>query len=244
MNLKIYSGSQCNQHCSYCDKLPLEDFQQLSVIEDLLPIIQPDSIIIEGGEPFIYPELVQKVISWGYETYILTNGTLITKEWLQQMPSTVHLKFSLDGPIALHNLQRSNYTLTAQTLQWCQDLKIPFSIGTTCTTTTLLFLEKVKLEILNWAPQIWTLTPQMFTNEGEEGKRKTLEIYNQICAATKDWNLPFGFVVPNFTENYENDCIEILFKNEQIEVHSSGYYTEQKKLYTYTEIEELKHDWF
>ncbi len=85
--------TKCNMHCDGCyrenDPLghrPLDDvIRELKTVKHLR---KTDGISIAGGEPLLYPEIVElvKYISGeGWKPIIITNGTLLTPEIIKEL---------------------------------------------------------------------------------------------------------------------------------------------------------------
>ncbi len=106
--LYIEIASGCNLNCSYCyndsgsqkdTTLPLETIRRL-----LMPtggIGRISTIILSGGEPFLYPEistLLAMINNLGYVLRIYTNGTLLTRETIKMLASyRPNLQITLDS---------------------------------------------------------------------------------------------------------------------------------------------------
>ncbi|MFH1597348.1 MAG: radical SAM protein [Pseudomonadota bacterium] len=82
---------KCNLQCEGCyrekgEHRPLTDvIQELETVKRLR---QTDGISIAGGEPLLYPqllELVRYVNSQGWKPIIITNGTLLSPEVIKDL---------------------------------------------------------------------------------------------------------------------------------------------------------------
>ncbi len=97
--------TKCNMYCEGCYRendptghKPLEQvIQELEVIKKLR---RTDGVSIAGGEPLLYPqilELVRYVADQGWKPIIITNGTLLTPELIKDLKNaglvgfTVHI---------------------------------------------------------------------------------------------------------------------------------------------------------
>jgi MoaA/NifB/PqqE/SkfB family radical SAM enzyme/glycosyltransferase involved in cell wall biosynthesis len=103
----------CNLKCSFCDLW--QDFENMPLAR-VLPLLDQaveigtQTLVITGGEPFIYPDLfavVREAKRRGLSVNITTNGTLIDKNWDALMASGVDsLSFSIDGMPPTHDAIR------------------------------------------------------------------------------------------------------------------------------------------
>lgn len=108
--LEIYPTLRCNLDCQFCDTTdrhqPPMDERSLSqwtnIIQDFAQMGGEQIFILGGGEPFVYPHLIELLCIakefnlWGMLT---TNGTLIRPEYRHQMCQIGwdEIHFSLDG---------------------------------------------------------------------------------------------------------------------------------------------------
>jgi len=113
---------ECNLRCYMCGQAKIRvnknrqaRHSQLSIVEwkeffdriERLPFLQYPLIMIWGGEPFVYPELIElinHIKKKKLELCILTNGTLLekyTKDIMQNKVDAVTI--SLDGPEKIHD---------------------------------------------------------------------------------------------------------------------------------------------
>lgn len=114
----------CNLRCSMCgqwskegyvrsakenlkQEMELEDWKRLT---DELISHRISSIILRGGEPFLFPgivELLEYINSKGIFISIDTNGTML-KEYAADIVRirNIHLTISIDGPAEIHDKVR------------------------------------------------------------------------------------------------------------------------------------------
>jgi radical SAM protein with 4Fe4S-binding SPASM domain len=116
--------NHCNLRCTMCGqwsekgyiKNTIESLQQNLDIADWKRLVdeiaahQIPSVIIRGGEPFMYPgiiELLEYINSRGLFTSIDTNGTLLTKYAADLLRiGKIHITLSVDGPEEIHDRVR------------------------------------------------------------------------------------------------------------------------------------------
>lgn len=90
VNLHILEA--CNYRCKHCfahfdhmNMLPISTWKH--VVDNVGGTIFVKRFNIAGGEPLLYPhidELIQYIYNKGYEVSIITNGLLLTDEWLEK----------------------------------------------------------------------------------------------------------------------------------------------------------------
>ena len=115
----------CNLRCRMCGQwsgegyihnriknpgsvLPLSDWKR--IVDEIAPH-HPPYILLRGGEPFLFPgiiDLIEYIHEKGIFISIDTNGTLVEK-YAQDLVriGNMHLTFSVDGPEAVHDAVRS-----------------------------------------------------------------------------------------------------------------------------------------
>src|SRR5208337_2267917 len=95
--------TKCNMNCEGCyrekgDHRPLDSV--IKELEGIKQVRRTDGISIAGGEPLMYPDLlnlVRYVASQGWKPIIITNGTLLTPELIKDLKEaglvgfTVHI---------------------------------------------------------------------------------------------------------------------------------------------------------
>ena len=101
--------SACNLDCVYCynvwksprcnyprGQLPLGDL--LNILDRLIDELALESIAISGGEPFLRQDLSQIIaFLWSryVHTVVITNGTLLTQERIEQTPGVLNYELPL-----------------------------------------------------------------------------------------------------------------------------------------------------
>lgn len=90
----------CNFSCPGCYRHKLEGHRPLEVIKqeilDLKKKLNCDRIGIAGGEPLLYPQLldvVQFISNNGMKPFLLTNGEFLTKEFIRELKKVGLIKF-------------------------------------------------------------------------------------------------------------------------------------------------------
>lgn len=118
---------RCNLKCTYCYESNREDkvmdiVTAKKIIQEYLNLDKLYSmvnIVLFGGEPFLYPNLVREICEWTWENdwnvpYIFnfsTNGTLLSKDikaWLRENANRIIVNLSADGTKIAQNANRSN----------------------------------------------------------------------------------------------------------------------------------------
>lgn len=119
--------NECNLNCSYCyqehrEKNVMKKDVAKKILAKHLSDTQNNSflnIVLFGGEPFLYFEMIKEICEWVWENnwpveYIFnfsTNGTLLTneiREWLNKNSKRILLTLSADGARESHNINRNN----------------------------------------------------------------------------------------------------------------------------------------
>lgn len=114
----------CNLHCQMCGQWSAEGYmhQQKDHLKDALTLAdwkrlvdeladhQVSSVLLRGGEPFLFPdimELLNYINQKGIFLSIDTNGTML-KNYVSDIVALgrVHLTISVDGPEAIHDQVR------------------------------------------------------------------------------------------------------------------------------------------
>ena len=113
ITLEMYPTLRCNLDCAFCDttdrhrppmnEMPLEEWAR--IIQEFADVGGKQIFVLGGGEPFIYPKLIQLMAlakSLGLWGMLTTNGTLISYEERRQLIqmgwNEIHI--SLDGATA------------------------------------------------------------------------------------------------------------------------------------------------
>jgi len=114
--LRISIGKTCNYNCSYCLQESISDKNDINInakeldvfIENILKLDLTNLFRVElwGGEPFIYWDIIKKIISSPIDSekitwYICTNGSLINFDhidFLDKIKGYIEIGISHDGP--------------------------------------------------------------------------------------------------------------------------------------------------
>jgi MoaA/NifB/PqqE/SkfB family radical SAM enzyme len=135
--------NECNLHCRFCyaDSGELS-FNELDTyqIKDFLEKYSRyggQAIQFTGGEIFLREDIMD-IISHArkcnLDTYIITNGTLLTKENINFLKkNNVHVTIGIDGPAWLHDKMRGKegtYTDILRAIIYFQKLDFPYHVQT------------------------------------------------------------------------------------------------------------------
>ncbi len=114
----IITGA-CNLNCKHCYAYKWRGKPELS-LEEKLRLVNEfaecniEYVNISGGEPLIHPHtriVLDRLADNGIETSIVTNGTLVTRDWSRFLARRgVFVFVSLDGPRHVHDMQRGEGT--------------------------------------------------------------------------------------------------------------------------------------
>lgn len=104
----IQLTERCNLHCEHCfvsaeNQGEMMDFEKFK--KQIIPQLVKNNVkkvTLTGGEPFVYPKLmdvIRLLMDENIEISICTNATLVTKEFVQQIQNykSIHFNVSLDG---------------------------------------------------------------------------------------------------------------------------------------------------
>ena len=124
LSINITTTLRCNARCQYCYEqgVAFVDFDE-SLIESLIKFIDcrkkktPVKLNWFGGEPFMNPKIIDAVTKrldeggTNFESFVITNGSLITKKLISQKFKKWHIKgiqITLDGTTEEYE-KRKNY---------------------------------------------------------------------------------------------------------------------------------------
>jgi uncharacterized protein len=125
MNLTLAPTMDCNFYCSYCFETKESGCMSDVTINNIVNFIQTQEIIKDihvtwfGGEPLLYPEVIQKISQkvcnsekYKYFAQIITNGYNLTPENLEILADckVFHVQISMDGIFEHHNKKRFTKT--------------------------------------------------------------------------------------------------------------------------------------
>jgi MoaA/NifB/PqqE/SkfB family radical SAM enzyme/glycosyltransferase involved in cell wall biosynthesis len=126
----------CNLRCSFCDlwdnpeEMPFD--KALGLLDEAVKI-GTKTLVITGGEPFLYKplfDLVNAAKARGMGVNITTNGTLIEKRWEELIASGVDsLSISIDGLPETHDRIRGQKGGHKRTLKGLQKVRAEGRIG-------------------------------------------------------------------------------------------------------------------
>lgn len=122
--VQIHPTLTCNLRCAHCysnsgpGERSVLDVQTLCAVLSDAASLGYETVAISGGEPLLYPALVQVLAhakTCGLRTTLTTNGTLLTEKRLAPLHGLLDLMaISLDGPPAVHNAVRQSATAFAR----------------------------------------------------------------------------------------------------------------------------------
>jgi sulfatase maturation enzyme AslB (radical SAM superfamily) len=150
--LWINTGSLCNLACENCyiESSPKNDqlsFISTAEIDDIFHEVQDTNIDLEmvgltGGEPFINPDIVTilySILSKGYNTLILTNGTHVLSKYRESLldlnakyANKLNLRISIDHyQEEVHDRERGegSFKKTMKQVKWLSQEGFEISIA-------------------------------------------------------------------------------------------------------------------
>ena len=148
LSVNIVLSDRCNYRCKFCFARFSEDERTFShgrilEIPCILARMGTSKITVEGGEPFLFPELLKKFLMeskrCGLTTMVISNGSLITREFLEEIaPYLDWLGLSVDSPHEetekkLGRGYGNHVKKALQVAKWCHDLDIRLKINSVIT---------------------------------------------------------------------------------------------------------------
>lgn len=146
MKIECFTTTDCNLSCAYCHVRDLKiDFscsEYYSTLNDLINYFPIDTVIFTGGEPFLWPERIEKTLKIlsgnKIDSSVTTNGTIITNQSMSLICEyDMRVKVSLDGDSIFSNKYRFNcirsLNLIKSNIKYLLDNKVQTKIGITIT---------------------------------------------------------------------------------------------------------------
>lgn len=149
--LSIALTNMCNIDCHYCyatknrDILPIQYVKDIAVKLDELGTLE---LTFGGGEPFIYPEIVD-LIQWLWENTklglnITTNGLLLNSDIINSIKGNVSsLRFSIDGLEPKYSIVKRHKLVELINNIHQLDGGIPFGINIIVNPSSIIDVENV-----------------------------------------------------------------------------------------------------
>lgn len=153
----------CNGNCIFCGVEHKSDFFEknvdLSKIKRIIDILYDNDLLrinFFGGEPMVYPEIVEAVKyakEKGFYTTLITNGILWNNAFDEFKKYLDGIAVSLHGIKKSHcNLSRSNektYELIRNHIKSISNLKIPLTLNMTVTALNYMDIPNFVDDIMN-----------------------------------------------------------------------------------------------
>jgi len=131
--IQLHITERCNLRCSHCyqdgsrsgemtlgeiTSLVDEVSEMLTVWEETYAVPFESSFTVTGGEPFLrsdFSAILDALNQKGFDTYILTNGTLISRERARELVDlgVSGVQISLEGPEQIHDSIRGTGSFAA-----------------------------------------------------------------------------------------------------------------------------------
>jgi len=191
LSVNLALTRKCNYNCRFCfgrlcelDREP-EDARVLG-IPGILAGIGCRKLTFEGGEPLLNPrlgDLLKVSRQCGLVTSVVTNGSLVTKLWLETYaPYLDWLGVSLDSSNERveKELGRGNgghVARVSKVASWCHELGISLKINTV--VTSLNCDEDLKDTILELRPDRWKVFQVLLLNGENKERARDLAIGNR-----------------------------------------------------------------
>lgn len=161
-DLVIYTGTQCNFNCNYCDRDYIKEahgYQKLysKDLPDIYKLLDSLSynfkmLSFHGGEPFLFTKLMDKIIENGRDFplyYIQTNGSLIlkNKEFLEKWADKLLISISYD--FIYQDINRTYFDME-ETLKYLKSINIPVKLQSVVPMSGEFFKAETLYKILSW----------------------------------------------------------------------------------------------
>ncbi|MBU7047236.1 MAG: radical SAM protein [Theionarchaea archaeon] len=130
--------TRCNLKCPYCFcyKVKKENELKFNEIINLLKDFYEmgiDSVAFSGGEPTIREDFIQiaeTIGKWGMHFSLQTNGCLLGEQEIERIaPYLSNAGVSIDGPPHIHNVLRSGFDKSIETIEYLREFGIPTTIN-------------------------------------------------------------------------------------------------------------------
>jgi MoaA/NifB/PqqE/SkfB family radical SAM enzyme len=171
-NLLIHLLDRCNLRCKHCYLNAHENGKQVLPLDLVKRTIDEaselgiKSVQLSGGEPFLYPhilEVLKSTIGKNFTVTISTNGTLIDDESAKLLAEiNARIVTSIDGPADYHDMfrgKRGSFAKTEDGITRLVNLGIPIKIVTTVCEDNLNYIDwcaewayKINAEAIQFQP--------------------------------------------------------------------------------------------
>ncbi len=121
--------TKCNLRCKLCyikEKEPLDiSFDTIKKAFETLPLLSLKELIISGGEPFLRPDLIFRLLDYikrykpNLKISIQSNGTLLDDSIIKKLNNynlNIGIGISIDGPISINDSLRGKTSLVLDCL--------------------------------------------------------------------------------------------------------------------------------
>lgn len=180
VSVNYHFSRKCNKTCGFCFHTERESHVETkeNIFKGLTLLKQAGmrKLNFAGGEPFLYPDLLGKMcqfakVGLGLESVsIISNGTKVTKQWLDKWGQYVDvLGISCDSFDESINFKigrgsGENKTQLFRIRDWCRELGIKFKLNTVVCSHN--WMEDMRATIAELAPFRWKVF-QVLLVEGE-----------------------------------------------------------------------------
>lgn len=216
ISINLVVTTRCNYNCRFCfgqykqlKEIPSKD--RILEIPKLLAEAGCQKLTLEGGEPFLFPQLLDllKVAKKvGLVTCVITNGKLVTKERMESLsPYLDWIGISIDSvdeaiEIELKRGDGDHISHCKDIAEWAHELGIRLKINSVI--TSLNYTEDLKSLIRELKPDRWKAF-QLLQIEGEN------------VEATKDLTITdeeFRFFIKKH-ESIKKDGIDFICESQE-----------------------------
>jgi len=201
---------KCNLNCRHCRGMTQGELssQRAHRLIDEIAILQPDWVIIEGGEPLLRPdlfELLNLLRDRQIEVHLITNGMLITPQIINTLkPMGVRVMISVDGatPKTYETIrQGADFSKVLQSVTTCASEGILEAINFTLLKNNYTEISDIfKLAHNAGVPKINVIGLKPCYNYPEEllTPEEYKEVITRTCQAAGETGVEFFFDEPFF----------------------------------------------
>ncbi len=148
ISVNLVLSDRCNYRCKFCfAKFDVNRYvfsqERILEIPRRLSEMGTSKLTIEGGEPFLHPRILKELLKEakknGITTMVISNGSLITREFLEEIsPHMDWLGLSLDSPnekteLVLGRGYGNHVEKIIEVAKWCHELGIRLKINAVIT---------------------------------------------------------------------------------------------------------------
>jgi len=186
--LMLLLTDACNLDCAYCYRGKKSNSQSMpfEIAEEVLVWAGASKdyfhVQLTGGEPLLYPELIEKIAKFIYKNKfpatigIQTNGTLLDKAIVKLLKKyKIQVSISIDGPPEIQETLKGKANEVFANLKVLAENEISFKVTSVITHLNLKFLPKLLL-LLSTFPNFEGIAWSLIVKKGKSFKNSQLQL--------------------------------------------------------------------